>query len=155
MHPTHIRFLQTRLAGMGLYTGAIDGLRGPLTDAATRRALSRLGHPLPRSWGIWPGYRLAAAALQVMARQEGFDPGPIDGHWGLHTLQAVNALIDHTEADRPTFPRPPPRWPPKAASRSSAPCTPEGARPRWSGATPWVLPHRVGSVTTRQLPLGA
>ncbi|NBE06086.1 M15 family metallopeptidase [Paragemmobacter ruber] len=142
MHPTHICFLQTRLAGMGLYTGAIDGLRGPLTDMASRRALSRLGHPLPQGWAIWPGYRHAAAALQVMARQAGFDPGPVDGHWGLRTLQAVNALIDSTEEDRPDPPVTPHRWP----SEGDVPAfygphgTPEGARPPLVQVpTPWLF----------------
>lgn len=111
MHPAHIRFLQTRLAEMGLYTGAIDGLRGPRTDTATRRALSQMGHPLPVGWGLWPGERHATAALQIMAREAGFDPGYIDGHWGLRTLQAVNALIDRSGEDRPEPRAIPPIWP--------------------------------------------
>jgi hypothetical protein len=131
MSPTQIRFLQTRLAAMGLYSGAIDGLRGPLTDTATRRALPLLGQTPPQGWGIWPGARLASTALQIMARQAGFDPGPIDGQWNLRALQAVNALIDHSDQDRSDTPITRPVWP----RERDVPAfygphgTPEGRRP--------------------------
>ena len=131
MHPSHLRFLQTRLAALGLYAGAIDGRPGPLTHAATRRALHQMGQRLPPGWGLWHDARLATAALQAMARMAGFDPGPIDGHWGLRTLQAVQALMDQGNQDRPETPAAPPVWP----TESGVPAfygphgTPQGRRP--------------------------
>ena len=93
MLAAHIRLLQSRLATHGHYSGPIDGDRGPLTDAAIRKALPNLGTGLPPDWPGWTARRLAIAALQLVAKSEGVDPGPVDGWWGPQTDYAANALL--------------------------------------------------------------
>lgn len=95
MLTSHIRFLQSRLAALGHYTGTIDGHRGPATDAAIRKALPGFGQALPADWQGWTSKRQAIACLQLMARAVGIDPGPIDGWWGPQTDYAANALLQH------------------------------------------------------------
>ena len=95
MLASHIRLLQSRLAALGHYAGSVDGLRGPATDAAVRKALPGFGHPLPADWPQWSAKRQATACMQLLARAAGIDPGPIDGWWGPQTDYAANALVQH------------------------------------------------------------
>ena len=101
--------LQVALKARGLYPGAVDGVRGPLTRAAvirfqrrrnlavdgvagpqTRAALGRRGRP-------WLGSRLVrrglkgwdVAALQYLLARRGYPPGAIDGVFGPVTDIAV------------------------------------------------------------------
>lgn len=99
MRPSHIRFLQTRLAALGHDPGPADGLRGPRSDAAIRTALATLP-PLPKGWQVWPPRRRAVACLQALARAAGIDPGPIDGLWGPQTDYAVTALMAFAQTGR-------------------------------------------------------
>jgi murein DD-endopeptidase MepM/ murein hydrolase activator NlpD len=101
--------LQVALRARGLYAGSIDGLKGPLTSAATKRfqrqaglapsgligtntreALGRYGrHVLggrllargARGWDV--------AALQFLLAWHGFPSATIDGVLGFHTDRAV------------------------------------------------------------------
>lgn len=101
--------LQVALQSRGLYTGAIDGVKGPGTTAAikrfqrragltpdgipgikTRRALGRYGkhvlgsRPLTRGASGWD-----VAALQFLLAWHGFASSTIDGGLGEHTERAL------------------------------------------------------------------
>jgi murein DD-endopeptidase MepM/ murein hydrolase activator NlpD len=98
--------LQTALRARGLYAGATDGLRGPVTDRAIRRAQRRArlavdGVVGPRTrralrlrqLGTRP-LRIGAsgtdvAGLQFALSWHGFPCGTIDGGFGAHTDAAV------------------------------------------------------------------
>lgn len=105
----NVAALQVALRALHHYDGGIDGIRGPRTKSAikrfqrahrlpvdgvagprTRRALGRRGAPLlgrrvmrrgNRGWDV--------AALQFMLRRRGFDPGSVDGGFGLNTLRTL------------------------------------------------------------------
>ena len=121
MNRTVIRHAQTRLQAMDLYRGAIDGLRGPITDAAVTAALpqmgTQLGRPLPGGWERWSAARRFAAFVQMFCAAEGIDPGPIDGLVGPQTREAVAALERHLAGgvvnwrDIAPIPDAPERWP--------------------------------------------
>lgn len=89
-----VRRVQRRLAELGHYTGAIDGLRGPKTHAAAEAALAEMDASagLPEDWRDWSDKRKFIAFLQCWARQEDIDAGPIDGWWGPSTDYADEAL---------------------------------------------------------------
>ena len=104
--------LQVALRARGLYAGSIDGLKGPLTSAATKRfqrqaglapsgligtntreALGRYGrHVLggrllargARGWDV--------AALQFLLAWHGFPSATIDGVLGFHTDRALRSF---------------------------------------------------------------
>lgn len=116
MRTSHIRFLQTRLTGMGHDPGPADGQRGPRTDAAIRTALATLG-PLPKGWQVWPPTRRAVALLQTLARAEGLDPGPVDGFFGPQTDHAATILLTGNHPDWRDAPSPPNpnHWPTESA----------------------------------------
>jgi hypothetical protein len=145
----HIRFLQTRLAALGHYTGAIDGQRGPLTDAAVLKALPLLGQPLPPDWHGWTAKRQATAALQMIARADGLNPGAIDGWWGPQTGYAVTALMTRATTGRLPDWRDihpgtanPNGWPTESAVTAfyGPHGTPEGHRPRLVKVpSPWTF----------------
>jgi peptidoglycan hydrolase-like protein with peptidoglycan-binding domain len=105
----NVAALQVGLRALHHYSGAIDGLRGPQTKAATRRfqrahhlhadgvagpqtrrALGRRGRPLLGSRIMRRGQRgWDVAALQFMLRRRGYSPGSIDGGFGVGTEAAV------------------------------------------------------------------
>jgi peptidoglycan hydrolase-like protein with peptidoglycan-binding domain len=105
----NVAALQVALRALHHYDGAIDGLRGPNTKAATRRfqrrhhlavdgvagpqtrrALGRRGRPLLGTRVMTHGDRgWDVAALQFMLRRRGFSPGSVDGGFGPGTLSAV------------------------------------------------------------------
>jgi Peptidase family M23/Putative peptidoglycan binding domain len=101
--------LQVALQSRGLYSGAIDGVKGPDTTAAirrfqrragltpngipgasTRKALGRFGRhvlgsrPLTRGASGWD-----VAALQFLLAWRGFPSATIDGGLGVHTELAL------------------------------------------------------------------
>lgn len=101
--------LQVALQSRGLYSGAIDGVKGPGTTAAierfqrragltadgipgpaTRKALGRYGkhvlgsRPLTRGASGWD-----VAALQFLLAWHGFPSATIDGGLGVHTERAL------------------------------------------------------------------
>ena len=108
----NIAALQVALKAVGLYGGAIDGIRGPGTRRAvklfqrrhrlaadgvagpvTRRALGRRGRPRLGSRAIRRGNRgWDVAALQFMLARRGHSPGSIDGGFGGGTLAAVRSF---------------------------------------------------------------
>ena len=59
--------------------------------------------PLPQDWQGWTARRLATAALQLIARADGIDPGSIDGWWGPQTDYAANALLYLPAAAAPVW----------------------------------------------------
>ncbi len=129
--------LQGALRARGLYTGVIDGVRGPVTNAAVVRAQQRAGlvadgvvGPLTRralrlrtlgSRTLRPGVSGSdVAALQFALSLHGFSCGVIDGVFGRRTDSAVRRFQRHERlvadgvAGRATFvalrapaPRPP------------------------------------------------
>ena len=101
--------LQVALRARGLYAGSIDGLKGPLTSAATKRFQQQAGlapsgligtntrEALGRYGRHVLGGRLLArgargwdvAALQFLLAWHGFPSATIDGVLGVHTDRAV------------------------------------------------------------------
>jgi murein DD-endopeptidase MepM/ murein hydrolase activator NlpD len=101
--------LQVALRTRGLYAGSIDGLKGPLTSAATKRLQRRAGlapsgragtntrEALGRYGRHVLGSRLLArgargwdvAALQFLLAWHGFPSATIDGVLGFHTDRAL------------------------------------------------------------------
>ncbi|HEX2070439.1 MAG TPA: peptidoglycan-binding protein [Thermoleophilaceae bacterium] len=101
--------LQSALAAHGLYGGFVDGVRGPLTHAATldfqrrrglavdgipgpqtRRALGWRGRPRLGSRAMRVGHRgWDVAALQYLLQRRGYGPGRADGLFGGLTAAAV------------------------------------------------------------------
>ena len=105
----NVAALQVALRALHHYSGAIDGIRGPGTKAATRRfqrthhlhadgiagpqtrrALGRRGSPTLGSRIMSAGDRgWDVAALQFMLRRRGYSPGSVDGGYGSGTAAAV------------------------------------------------------------------
>ena len=89
-----IRLAQQRL---GFGEDATDGVLGPITDAALRRALEerRAMLSLAHSEGIFAGgrQRRLVAFLQIMALDQGIATGPVDGFYGPQTAYAVAQLL--------------------------------------------------------------
>ena len=105
----NVAALQVALKALHHYKGSIDGIRGPMTKAATKRfqrrrglvvdgiagprtkrALGRRGRPALGSRVMTRGDRgWDVAALQFMLRKRGHSPGTIDGGFGNATLAAL------------------------------------------------------------------
>jgi murein DD-endopeptidase MepM/ murein hydrolase activator NlpD len=98
--------LQGALRTRGLYTGPLDGLRGPGTDAAVRAMQARAGVAVdgivgPRTRRVLRlrplGSRVLVAgaagsdvlALQFALAEHGFPSGTFDGAFGGHTARAL------------------------------------------------------------------
>ena len=101
-----VRALQRRLDGQGYSPGPVDGRYGPRTENAVElfqraRGLRVDGIAGPLTLGalrttvLYPGTSHAGAGspkvrgLQRQLRRGGFNPGPIDGHYGPLTEAAV------------------------------------------------------------------
>ncbi|HEU0024126.1 MAG TPA: peptidoglycan DD-metalloendopeptidase family protein [Thermoleophilaceae bacterium] len=107
----NVAALQAALKAKGLYAAEVDGVRGPITRAATmrfqrrkhltvdgvagpqtRRALGRRGRPgLGRRPLSQPNVGWDVAGLQFLLWRRGFSPGAIDGAFGPGTARAVFA----------------------------------------------------------------
>ena len=97
MNAAATRILQTRLQSSGLYSGAIDGIRGPVTNAAVLAALEARENMTP-GWRAWTARRRATALLQLVARDAGLAIRMIDGWWGPETAAATRELAVRIEA---------------------------------------------------------
>ncbi len=92
MKKKEIRIIQAWLNEQGHDCGAIDGQRGPRTDAAIAEALRRRTDTLPPDWQQWPAMRRAVALLQLICLDKGIDAGPVDGFYGPQTEVASERL---------------------------------------------------------------
>ncbi len=79
-----IKLVQKFLQDKGLYSGAIDGIAGPVTMAGLARVKG-----LNRRW---PKTRQLTGFIQVIAKEQGIDAGPVDGLWGPMTEGAFEQL---------------------------------------------------------------
>ena len=106
---SNVAALQVALRAKGVYSGTVDGIRGPLTRAGVRRVQARAGlaadgiaGPRTRSALGWRGRpRLGTrvirngrrgwdvAALQFLLGTRGFPAGPIDGEFGPRGVAAL------------------------------------------------------------------
>ena len=114
---TAVRNMQVRLANLGYYFGAIDGIFGSQTQAAVRQfqnrnnlAITGIANSATQSAifstmalpndGASTGYVYlqfgsrgpAVVRLQTALRDAGFSPGAIDGIYGSQTVAAVKAF---------------------------------------------------------------
>jgi murein DD-endopeptidase MepM/ murein hydrolase activator NlpD len=152
-----VAVLQATLRSRGLYTAAVDGLRGPATDAAVRAAQRRAGLAVdgvvgPRTRRALRlralgsrSLRIGTAGTDVLALQfalawHGFPSGTFDGGFGGHTDAAVRRfqrfarLTADGVAGRATVAAlraPPPRIPLSLARPLQGPVT-DGFGPRGS-----------------------
>jgi peptidoglycan hydrolase-like protein with peptidoglycan-binding domain len=166
---TRVRLLQQRLGTHGQQPGPIDGLYGPLTEAAVRRFQSSAGlavdgiagpqtlkalrsewpQPVARGVGYGqPGGSAPVRAVQDRLRSAGERPGPVDGVFGPRTQAAV-ARFQSTaglEADGVVGPR---TWRAleRARSRSAARREVHRAAPRRAVAK--RLPDRTAGGPTQ------
>ena len=104
MEKSLIRAIQTKLQELSFYAGAIDGLRGPITDGAALKGLEASATALPADWQNWSSKRHFIAYIQVLATEMGIESGQIDGRWGPQTEFAASQL----EAKLTTGVLPPP-----------------------------------------------
>lgn len=104
MNGSVVRVLQEELKKLGHYDGEIDGDRGTGTNEAVGKALDARSAELPEGWRGWSGKRKAVAALQLLFRDEGLEPGDVDGWWGPQTDFAWETLREKRrtgQASRP------------------------------------------------------
>ena len=85
MFQSAVRILQEVLKAEGLYSGKIDGDRGPKTHAAAKIFVTKRTAELSSDPSAWSGKRLSVAGYQLHLTDEGFDIGDVDGLWGLRT----------------------------------------------------------------------
>ena len=104
--------LQVALRAQGLYSGAIDGVAGPITRGgvtalqrragiapdgrvgpATRRALGPLGAPLLGERELWVGLvGWDVSSLEFRLRRLGLRPGRVDGRFTAATARALRSF---------------------------------------------------------------
>ena len=80
MRTSPVRILQEFLAAEGLYTGKIDGDRGPKTHAAAKQVIITRKDEIEADPIDWSGKRSAVAAYHLHIKDKGIDVGAIDGH---------------------------------------------------------------------------
>jgi putative chitinase len=93
--------IQLALVAKG-QTVKIDGKIG----AATRAAIYAVVQSAVGAAAHWEGDRLLVAVQQIILRDGGFDPGPIDGVWGDQTQRAFDDWSK--EQEEAASPLPPP-----------------------------------------------
>lgn len=83
--------IQSQLAAMRLYGGAIDGIHGPRTAQAIEALL--LARPYcAGKWRRWPPVRRTVAAGQILCLLDGIETGAIDGLVGPQTRHAFEVM---------------------------------------------------------------
>jgi DNA invertase Pin-like site-specific DNA recombinase len=91
-----VRVLQRALGRLGWAPGPVDGLYGPLTEAAVSRfqaanGLAADGVAGPATWRAL-GRSFDVRRLQLRLRRAGMRPGPVDGILGPRTRAAAQRL---------------------------------------------------------------
>jgi hypothetical protein len=89
--------MQSRLADLGLYTGRIDGLWGPLSRAAAEALFQKEN---VASWKAWPDTRRVIAVQQLLCKLDGIDSGAIDGLMGPQTRYALEVYAARKRGDK-------------------------------------------------------
>ncbi len=122
MSPKMIRLAQRYLNEGGYNAGEPDGKFGKKTEAAVDRGLTKVGDQAPEGWRGWSKKRKLIAGIQIVASNNGIDPGVIDGYWGPVTQHAYTSLLHHLKYEE--MPRPwrdlplstsnPNDWPPES-----------------------------------------
>lgn len=87
------RHLQMVMAATGDYSGGIDGILGPGSVAGMMALETRHRARYTFDPETTTDKRRKVAALQAGLDQSGFAPGDIDGWWGVHTEEALNAFL--------------------------------------------------------------
>lgn len=87
------RHLQMVLSEKGFYEGGIDGILGPMSRAAISSAQSHYRSKYSFNPSRSSDKRLRTAVLQACLDDLGYEPGLIDGWWGVHTEEALNAFL--------------------------------------------------------------
>lgn len=82
---THIKFIQQELNKMGYDAGIVDGDAGKNTKAALLK--------VPGNMGDWPFKKQAVAFIQLVCKNNNFNPGKIDGLWGSDTEFAYDEYV--------------------------------------------------------------
>lgn len=88
-----VKIIQRELQAQGLYGGAIDGQRGPITDEAVQAALTARSDEIERDTSSWSAKRKAICFLQLMCKDKEIEVGALDGLWGPQTEFAYDALV--------------------------------------------------------------
>jgi len=92
MKLSEVKLIQRYLKNKNLYSGSIDGKRGPKTDKAISAALSENVSKLPENWLNWSSKRKAVAYIQLICHENEIDAGKIDGLYGPQTETASDRL---------------------------------------------------------------
>lgn len=80
-----IKFVQTWLTEKGYFQGAVNGNMDP----STLHAISKLTE-IPSDWS---GKRKLIGSVQLICKEYGVDPGPLDGYWGPDTKHGYETVI--------------------------------------------------------------
>jgi peptidoglycan hydrolase-like protein with peptidoglycan-binding domain len=108
VNPDYVKRIQIHLKRTGFYSGAVDGVAGPLTQSAIRHfqsgcvtlkdlltisdhAAIQQGSAMAAKAAITQSNRSSDKAvrlIQLRLKDAGFDPGPIDGIYGAKTAGA-------------------------------------------------------------------
>lgn len=147
MDRTTVRALQRVLSEAGHYQGAIDGLRGPQSNAAVDMVLAARAGELPADISRWSAKRHAIAVLQIACNDQNIDAGPVDGLWGPRTDFAVDALGEILTTgqqpvmwrDRPLQTDNPNDWPEQSEAELTAFYGPPCEVPLVRVNCPWTL----------------
>ena len=93
MKQSELKLVQSELKSKGYYSGGVDGLSGPKTQAAVHQFLSDNAAQLSAEhWTEWNNARKRLAALQLLALLNEVDVGPVDGLNGPQTESATILL---------------------------------------------------------------
>ena len=92
MKTSEVKIIQKHLASENLYSGGIDGDRGPKTNKAIESSITEHSSDFPTDWKSWSNKRQAIAYLQWLCNQKGIDAGIIDGRYGPQTKSASAQL---------------------------------------------------------------